>query len=248
MLIELNTTVSTNFKELRQVQAFYKNATELNFLENPSDRYRVDRFDAMGYFDIFPKWKNKVISYIEDLKKMKEKFVYIDVCGRASGQRLGADTSYLFSLRTDKLKRMARPKGDVFVDGDLFNRKDFSVLLGLVREDVAPAFITFRPMAGLQNYSFINKETKNFPNYEKITYGLLGKRLADVIEVLRPGGFILLERPFQCIGLEDFFKGVPQDKSEFTLLVKSFAKKIKCSVDVLSSIGGPYFLLRKWLR
>jgi hypothetical protein len=57
-----------------------------------------------------------------------------------------------------------------------------------------------------------------------------------------------LERPFQGIGFADFLMNLPQDKFEYTLMVKKFARQIKCSVEVYSQIGGPYILLRKWLN
>jgi hypothetical protein len=245
----LNKSVSST-KEILGIFKFYKTTTEQGLLENKNDSYLVDRLDASGYFGVMPKWENKIRSYLSGIKKSRQKVVHLDICGRASGISLLADKSYCFSLLTSDFSKSLSSEKRILVDGDLFNQEDFSKFISIVKKGrVAPAFVTFMPMAGLHNYNpFFNSESNKFPNYEEVTYGLLGKRLKSIVKILRPGGYILLEKPFQGIGMGDFILGKPQDKSEFSLLVKSFARKIKCSVEVHSAIGGPYFLLRKSLK
>lgn len=245
MFIDLNVAISTNTKEIRRVYNYYKRATELHLLENPRDYYRVDKWNAMGYFDIFPKWKKKILTYLSDLKHAKQKIVYVDICGRASGKSLGADISYLFSLKTNEFKRIGYSKEDVFIDGDLFNGTDFLRLLSAIRKGPPPAFITFMPMAGLHSYTpFLG--SKDVINYEVITYGLLANRLKRLVEVLRPGGYIMLERPFQFDGsFVEALLGTSQNQFELSLAVKKIARKLKCRVEITSGIGGPYFLIQK---
>ncbi|MEK7228010.1 MAG: hypothetical protein AAB681_01485 [Patescibacteria group bacterium] len=243
-----NASVSS-LGEIRKILEFYKNATKEALLSNRNDFYRVDRRDASGYFGIMPKWKQKIGEYLFQIRNLKQKVVHIDICGRACGRSLGADKSYCFSLLTSDFSKRLLPNSKILIDGDLFNPVDFSGFLKIIKKGrVAPAFVSFMPMAGLQSYGFSNGRDKVFPNYEKITYHVLAKRLKSIVQVLRPGGYVLLERPFQCVGLGDFLLGIPQEKSEFALLVKAFARKIKCSVEIHSDIGGPYFLLRKWLK
>jgi hypothetical protein len=245
MWIELNSTLITDKKEIRDVFRYHRRMSELQSAENPTDQYRLDRRSLNQYFGIFPKWKEKISAYFQDLEAQGEKIVHVDVCGRASGQSFGVATSYLFSFKTDRFKRILASPSDVYVDGDLFDPADFHRLLDSIRNGgTAPAFVTFMPVAGLHQYTPCKLE--DLPNLEAITYAYLGKRLEGIIRILRPGGYILLERPFQFDGsMFECMAGKPQNMFKLSLAMKRLARKMKCRIEIQSEIGGPYFLVHK---
>lgn len=113
----------------------------------------------------------------------------------------------------------------------------------LKRDNISPALVTFEPMAGLNRYqSMYNAEN---PIYENVTYGQLEKRLEEIVEILKPGGYIYLEKPFQFSGTADFFRGIPQKQWEITLNIKKLAERLKCKIKIATKISGPYFLIQK---
>lgn len=246
MFEDIPSSITTSIEEIKQFYAYNYQTAKCQLSENPTDRYRVDKHNALGYFGIFPKWKEKINQYLNELHKKHTKFSYVDVCGRASGYGFGASFSYLFSLKTDAISRAFHIKTDIFVDGNLFDPYDFSRLVNVIKEgEIAPAFITFMPMAGLQSYTPSFKKS-NIVNHEPITYIYLGKKLSCLIRLLRPGGYMMLERPFQFDGsmIEAYF-GTPQNKYKLSMAVKKIVRKLKCRVEIISDMGGPYFLIHK---
>lgn len=246
MFINTKDIQKLKFLEIRKSYAYYRKATKAHLEHNPSDHYRVDRSFAIRYFSIFPKWRKKIIDFTNELKKNKKDFSYVDVCGRASGVSFGANLSFLFSLKTGKVKRAFSNQGtDIFIDGDIFNPDDFNRLLDEIRSrGVPPALITFRPMAGLQSYTPFR--SIEIPGYEAITYTILYKRLAAIFELLLPGGFIMIERPFQFDGtMADSMMGLAPNQYKISVALKKIARKLKCKIEIGHELGGPYFLLQK---
>lgn len=245
MFIEIEEILQLDFSQLGPVRSYHLQAVVEHLIGNPNDSYRVDRSDALKYFGIAPKWRQKISDLSSRLKAEQKEFCYVDICGRASGARLGATQSYLFSLKTNKMSRLFHPTSDIFVDGSIFNSRDFSRLVRHIRSGgVRPSFITFMPMAGLQSHSPLFG--KHIPNFEAITYAILASRLVCMLELLLPGGFIMLERPFQFDGsFAEAFSRTPQNKYKLSLALKKLARKCKCRIEILSELGGPYFLIHK---
>jgi hypothetical protein len=210
--------------------------------------YRVDRHDASGYLSMWPKWRMKVREYFRSLKEQGERAVYADVCGRASGASLGADKSYSFSLQPLSTFWYREDK-ELRVRGDIFSSKDFYSFVNLLRSNGDnPGFVTFEPIVGLEGYTPW-ESAKGLPRlHADVTYQRLLNNLEKMFEILKPGGFIYLDRPFQLTGLKDFFMKVPQEQNDMTLSIKQFCKeKGHCSVEIERSICGPKFLIRKHL-
>jgi hypothetical protein len=245
MVTFTNLPISISRKEIGDTFQYYSKSSGEHERDNPSDRYRVDRRSAEQYFSIAPKWKQKLLEYFSELKKAKEFIVCADICGRASYLTLGANKSYFFSYKTNELCRLGENKKNVFFDGDIFNPTHFSQFISVIRNDGAQlAFVTFMPMAGLQQYT--PQTIEGLPNYEHLTYTYLSKRLRDIVRILRPGGYVMIERPFQFDGsIIDFACRLPQNQFKISIAMKKIARKLKCRIEILSGIGGPYFLLRK---
>ena len=110
------------------------------------------------------------------------------------------------------------------------------------KDNARPALVTFEPVAGLGSYQWGDKYVSN---YKSITYGRLEKRLVEMIHILRPGGYIYLERPFQMEGLAEFFQSKSQKDYDISIHLKKIARQQKCTIEISSCIGGPYFLLNK---
>lgn len=245
MNIDVKEIQGFTFSEIRKVHEHHVRSTKKHLDDNPGDHYRVDRHNVMNYFGIFPKWRERVITLCSQLKKIGKLFSYIDICGRASGRLLDASVSYLFSLKTDDLDRILSDPNDIFIDGDIFKSADFNKLLQKVRmRGIQPAYATFMPMAGLQSYT--PWTSIKIPTYEAVTYAILAKRLAAIIDILLPGGLIMIERPFQFDGgMAEAYKRIPQNQYKLSIALKKFARKNKCKIEILSEISGPYFLIQK---
>lgn len=211
------------------------------------DRYRLDRPETYQYFTIHKEWSTKLHNYFSELHSNNERVVHIDICGRSGARSMGADISYCLSLyTTDFAKEIAAPHKILF-DGDIFTTKHFDSFVSFAKKDVAPALITFEPVAGLQAYSPGLHQDKLSSLYKEITYQQLIRRLRIGIELLRPGGFMYLERPFQFDS--SHFIDIFNKKSfkDFTLSIeiKKLLKRRKCKIEIRGHLGGPYFLIQK---
>lgn len=233
-----------NLGPVRKAIEFHKRTSDVG---RQDDTYRLDRNDAEDYFGILPKWRSKLINYFDSLHEQGEKVVHVDICGRASARSLGADKSYFLSLNPGEFRKAISHKGDVFIDGDVFSPKDFLRLKKRLEEDGArPALVTFKPVAGLQNYFGAGMKVEGVPNYKEITHARLEKRLEEVVAILRPGGYVFLERPFQFdSGFINALEGKSQNEFDISIALKRIAKRLKCKIEIASVITGPYFLLHK---
>lgn len=237
-------------EDLGSIRKRVKEHREISNKEKDHDYFRVDRAHTSGYFEILPEWRQKVRQFFHKVHEKGEKVVYVDVCGRTSADDLGADKSYCFSLQASEITKSFRPimsKTTEFVDGDLFNAEDFDSLIQTLKErKESPALITFMPMAGLQSHG--PRDSKSIE--AKVTYAMLEKRFRSLYSILKPGGFILLEKPFQMDSSNwaSFFRGVPQTEYEISKHFKKLAEELGFELSIESQTTGPYFLIRKPLR
>lgn len=233
------------FGQIRNAIRHHRKISEQKY---PNDEhYQVDRSHTSLYFSQHRKWEEKIRSYFKELHKRGKQAVHVDICGRTIADDLGADRSYCFALKMseyqDIISRAISDADNVFIEGDLFNTRDFSKLIQRLKEDgIHPALVTFEPIVGLQQY---DPFTIRDPNYKEVTYGQLEKRLKTMIAISLPGGYIYLDKPFQSDGTADFFKGKCQKDYEISLRLKRIARQQKCRIEIGQEFSGPYFLLNK---
>ncbi|HAE36646.1 MAG: hypothetical protein UR85_C0004G0014 [Candidatus Nomurabacteria bacterium GW2011_GWF2_35_66] len=221
-----------------EVMQFHHNAVvESLRYKRGIDYYPVDRIHTYEYLKSFPEWTEKIGKYFEELHSESLGVVHVDICGRTEAQSLGADKSYCFSLKASDITRAFAPPHQLFFDGDIFNTTDFSSFIKLIKDE-KPALITFEPLAGLEDH--MNSPDKN------ITYSILLKRLRSLLKVMQSGGFIYISKPFNDIDMVvEFMEGKSQFEYTFTHKLKEFVKSLDCRIEVISSLGGPYFLIQK---
>ncbi len=208
---------------------------------HPVDRLRAD------YLSRQPKWEKEVRSYLKRLHKRGERVVYADICGRASGDCLGADISYCFSLHASNLRRRFCRPGEVLVDGDLFRMRDFnSFLAQMKRNGDAPALVTFNPLAGLQSYT-PTKEKLAIKLHPQVTWQRLENNLRRLLETVRPGGYLYLDRPFQLAGTDTFDWLSRKELCEYQSVkwMTAFCRDRRCRIRFDRTITGVKFLLKK---
>ena len=207
--------------------------------------YRLDRRSVSSY-RLEHDWCNPEYDILRTIKARGGKVVYVDVCGRATGESLWADETYTFSLQS--LDRVFwKEKTATHVQGDLFNPRDFYGFIRLLRKKrVSPAFVTFHPVAGLQSYTPWSKD--NDPVYDLIVFQRLANNLQKMIEILKPGGFIHLGKPFQLLYMDmwDFLNHVPRKEWKSHLWLKTFCRKMRCSLEQGFSGDQDCHLIRKW--
>jgi hypothetical protein len=231
--------------ELRKTIEFHHSISFIN--KQGDDYFRLDRADTSQYFRYHKIWEQKIQKYFQTLKKKKIPIIHVDICGRTNAKNLGADKSYCFSLKTSQIKRAFADKNQVFIDGDLFNTEEFNILIKSIKEE-QPALGTFEPVAGLQSYYKVKVE--DIPHYSNITYEILGHRLRKIISVIRPGGYIYMERPFQFdvdYGADCFSNKLPENYT-ISLKIKDVIKSLNCDIEIDKNIEGIYFLIRKRIR
>lgn len=236
--------IKNKFSQIRKSILFHRNASSEKIKDG--DRYRLDRFYTQDYFDIHPQWKEKVMKYFSSLAEQKIRVVHVDICGRTQAKRMGANKSYCFSLKRNIL--FTNSSYQEYFDGDIFNSSDFSKFITLIKkeEKTNTALITFEPVAGLQDYG-PERKIDGAPDYKAITYAFLGKRLTNLINILRPGGYIYPERPFQFDADNFIDRFSRKKKGEYVLSVriKKIVRKLKCRIEMNQTIGGVYYLIHK---
>ena len=79
-------TSKMHFEKVRKVLELHQTFSKEKIINDSDDRYRVDRYNASEYFDIHEKRIHKIHEYFDEIKKKKEKIIYVDICGRASGE------------------------------------------------------------------------------------------------------------------------------------------------------------------
>ncbi len=202
--------------------------------------YGADTGQVANYFKHNPEYRKKILTYFSKLREDEIPIVHLDICGVATVQSLGGDMSYCFSLKDQTETDW---NGNRIIQGDLFSNRDFAQFLDEVKSGEAPALITFRPIAGLQdNNPYISTRAE----FRESTEGILAKRFSQCANVLRRWGYMYLERPFQFdSSLADFLSGVPQEEYELSRQIKTLSKNNHCNIKIEGSIYGPKFLIRK---
>ena len=207
--------------------------------------YRLDRRSVNSY-RLDPHWSERIYDFLRATRAGRGKVVYVDICGRATGESLWADESFTFSLQPlDRL--FWTEKTATHVQGDLFNPRDFYGFIRLLQKRRAsPAFVTFHPVAGLQSYTPWSKDDD--PTYDLVVFQRLANNLKKVIEILKPGGFIHLGKPFQLFSMDmrDFLNHVPREEWKSHVWLKAFCRKMRCSVEWGYSGDQECHLIRKW--
>lgn len=234
-------------KEVRKAILWNRAMSAKNYDGDPY-AYRVDRMRC-DYMSLQPKWERKVWDFIDELKDSGQRVVYADICGRSTAASWGVDISYCFSLHASEMTRIVHPKQDVIVDGDIFSMRDFSSFLSLMRDKGdRPAFVTFYPMAGLQSYTPSESEKyRNTRLHWQVTWQRLANNLRRLLKVVRPGGYVYLDCPFQLAGTDtiDWLRKKELKDYESVIWMKQFCKGKQCTVMVDRDITGPKFLLHK---
>ena len=228
---------SVEFGEIRSTLRHHRDSSKRH-----PPFYRVDNSQADSYFKRNHDYRKQILQYFSKLRDRGIPIVHLDICGIATVQSLGGDMSYCFSLKDDSGFDY---QGNQRVQGDLFCGRDFGKFLGEVRaQPEAPALITFRPIVGIQDNDPLWSK-KGAGNSRDVTEGILKKRFGQCVDVLRKWGYMYLEKPFQTNGMEEFFRGIPQEEWRLSRQVKKLAEKYNCNVKIEGSLGGPKFLLRK---
>jgi len=181
------------FSEIRKVMRYY-NSVEMIKAE-AGDHYRLDRNNTREYFFLHKEWYKKIEKYVNEQKGSN--LIHLDICGRTSARTMGFNESYCFALKTSELIKKFALKNHHFFNGSLFNPNKFKNFIKLIKDSGKfPSLVTFEPVAGLQDYG-PKVLIEGVSNYRDIVFTYLSKRLCQVVEILKPGGFIYMERPFQ---------------------------------------------------
>jgi hypothetical protein len=192
--------------------------------------YRVDRHSIAAYFDLRNSWMRQLRSYLESLTNDKERIVCVDVCGRATGCRWGADHSYTYSLQP--LGAFTGSANESHVRGDLFNGREFGAFIKTIAANgERPAVVAFEPLAGLEAY--IPFESADLPAlYPRVVYQLLEKHLREMVKIVRVGGFLYIGPPFQFLNIGDFLCKKPQNEYDLSLKMKKVARRLNCRIQI----------------
>ena len=213
-------------------------------LDNPRDLYGIlGREDASEYFWHHPKWKEEILKYFRQIHESGGKVVYVDICGQATGENLGADQSYSFSFDAPKNKIKSSDSA-VFVTGNIFKMEDVSRFLEVIKAGgTAPALVTFNPISAFDTYkpdiNLVRQDStkREFYIQKAIIYKKFEKVLKEVVDVIGEKSYVLFSPPFR------YFEQPPELRAE----VKKIAGKLNCEVeaDPISTGEDPDFLLRK---
>lgn len=210
--------------------------------------YGCDIKNALEYLEATPDWLSKITRYFVELKTLNETAVYVDVCGRARGDSIGAQVNFSYSLQPPEYPfRVNSDPGRIH--GDIFNGKQYAQFLKMLRDTGnRPALVTFHPVAGLQEYSVTERRWRDDPQLlHDVTYQRLAGNLRRTVEVLKEGGFIFVTEPFELgsTGTIDFVCRKPLEQYQGTLWLEPLCDQWKCSLEVRRDIFGPRWLLRK---
>lgn len=185
-----------------------------------------------------------IANYLRSLREREETVVFVDICGRTFLR--GAQASYSFSLQP--IDRRWYPEQVTPVQGDIFSRHDFSRFLECIESrGHRPAWVTFEPVAGLGFY-YLPRDLRLTSLHHAIVYDRLSRHLEAMIQLVRPGGYILIGRAFPMMNTLHFVCGTPPEEYPEYLWVKDLCRNRRCSVTLERHPFGPYWLIRKWLR
>lgn len=230
--------------KIRKIMKYYASIAEQK-IEGGDCYILLDRSQTRQYFDIHKKW---LFEIEESLSKQKGKKFHIDICGRTTACRMGFDASYCFALKTSDFVKKISINNHFFIDGDIFNPTEFNKFILFIKENkLYPSLVTFEPVAGLHEYGLSSAISTKVPGYREFVYSYMGKRLEQVIEILRPGGYIYLEKPFQFdpVLVGEFITGTPKNQFDLSIGIKKITRNKKCRIEISNDMNGPYFLIHK---
>ncbi len=193
------------------------------------DEYKTDPNEY--FFAGNREWKPQIMDFFDSLHRSGDKIVYLDICGTADGEKIGADVSYGFSLQTPA--NVATRPDKILIEGDVFSRKDFNRLIEtILKSGDLPAFITFEPYAGIgDQVSVSGPHVTGDATVEleraktRLAYDRLANNLRKIIEMLRPGGFLLVGEFFRDSQyLEDLAPRIPA-------MLRAIAEENGCSFE-----------------
>jgi hypothetical protein len=237
------------YQEIRIAIQHNRQITE-NFLKHSDHFYRVNRRDARCYLRVLPKWSRLIDRHFQELRAAGIQPVYADVCGRADGAWLRAEYTYTFTLEPISPFHLPNPK-KIDVAGDVFNARNFYMFLNTVRNNQHQLdFVTFEPIVGLHNYTPSEEQNPKPRLHPEVTHRRLANNLKKLLEIVRPGGYVFINKPFQFgeySGLLEFLSGLPQEEWKLSLWLKEFCKNNKCTLKQEDFLGGPLHLIRKRL-
>ncbi|OGG86067.1 hypothetical protein A2392_01215 [Candidatus Kaiserbacteria bacterium RIFOXYB1_FULL_46_14] len=204
----------------------------------------MDRMCAAAYFHGLEMWLKEVREYLNEVKTSNGTAAFLDVCGQAHARNLGCGTNYHFTVQEpDLLTPLLTQYSTRFV-GNIFSPTDLlDSLSQIIGDGHQLSLVTFFPVAGLQPYTPHRKD-KVMTN---VVYQKLFCQLELLVEMLRPGGYIFLERPFPLCPFDttDFFHSKKPTKYTSHKWIKVAAKKLNCNLRVMRTIRGNVWLLKK---
>jgi hypothetical protein len=212
--------------------------------EKAEHNYRVDRGWTDDYFRnsrLFD-WQTEIRTYANTLREQGCLVIHLDVCGNTVATNMGFDHSYQMSMsRYGSLIK----KGVTVYRGDIFARLSLQPFLNqILAERGQLALTTFRPLAGLQRFTPIYERERGA--YQTLIYYRLYQQLAAVVAATRVGGYIHLERPFQFDdSIGDFLRKVKPHEMTGHVMLKTWARQLKCSIRLHRDSFGCKWLLRK---
>lgn len=234
-----------NFRKVRKVldqnRAMAKSQEEY-------DVFNVDRREAHKYFATHPKMLRTIREYFHTLKEENKKIVYADICGRATGDSLGADYSYSFSLNPGKY--LESDNSRTFFKGDIFNKGDFLRFVNTIKGHGDKLnLVTFEPLAGLMGYDW-PKDKENTDFHKAVVNKQLENNLKMIVDILEPGGYIYMSKPFSLGGVDtlDFLMRKKQNEYQRSKEMKIFCRKNGLRIKIEGTIFGPVFLIHKPIR
>lgn len=199
---------------------------------------------ATAYFCGLEMWLQEVREYLNEVKKSGEKAVFLDVYGRAHARDLGCDVNYHFTVQKPDILTPLVTMYTTRFEGNLFSSTDLFKSLEQVRNNGHQlSLVTFIPIARLQAYTPHRKDRVMI----NVIYQKLFNQLELLVEILRPGGYICLERPFPICPFDtvDFLHAKKPTKYTSHKWLKIVAKKLNCSLRVENTATGHVWLLKK---
>ena len=182
---------SGNFRKIKAVLNENRERAHKDKTERPF--YRVDRSSASDYLRDHKEWQKIIETYFSDRKAQRLPIVYADICGEASATSMGATHNYSFSIK----ESYRRSPDMTQFKGDVFNKRD---VLDFIHDIKAHGhvlnYVTFEPIVGLGGYD-LAKEREDQELHRKVVWQQLENNLVLLLEVLEPGGYVYISKPFQ---------------------------------------------------
>lgn len=228
------------YKKIKQVLRKNREKAKKVKEERPFDK--VDGNSASDYLRGHPKLQRIIDKYFYERRILGLPTIYADICGNARATSIGSTHNYNFSIKESYFKSADTTQ----FKGDIFNKQDVLDFVNKIKANGHKLnYISFEPIVGLEGYDF-TKEKEDRELHRKVVWQQLENNLTLLLEVLEPGGYVYISKPFQLDrGLVDFLQRKKQNQYEMAIDMKKFARRNKLRIKIEPSIGGPFFLLHK---